>query len=213
MDRKFQSPRRYLLAFLIGTGIFVLGFLIVNWLSLLEYKRISQLQEEISYEIFEDKISYSLFGKDICSDSSYKKISEDLAFQGRIIDDLERKFGKSDDRVLQRKKFYSLILLEHFEFVNIRNEECNGKVNTILFFYSNSLDNIGRSEEVGRILGSVYERNDNVVIYSFDVDLESDLIEELKKRYFVEEPLEILINENIKINNLKNIGEIERHLN
>jgi len=211
VNREIQSGRRYVFAFIIGTGLFILGFFIVNSLTYFEYQRISNLQDELAYKIFEDKLNYRLFGKEICSEESYKKISEDLGFQGRIIDDLERKFGKDDLRVIERKKFYSLILLEHFEFVNLRNTECDDFVHTILFFYSNDNEYIEGSEELGRMLGGVHSRNENLVIYSFDFNLDSDLVRELKDRYYVQQPLEILIDERVKINDIKNIEEIERH--
>jgi hypothetical protein len=211
-NRQVQSVRRYILAFIIGTSLFILGFFVVNGLTYFEYTRISNLQDNLAYQIFEDKISYELFGKDLCSDESYRKVSSDLGFQGRIIDDLERKFGVDDPRVLERKKFYSLILVEHFEFVNLRNEQCSNNINTILFFYSNKPRFLEGSEELGKLLGSVHSRNEDVVIYSFDVDLNSPLVSDLKKRYMVEQPLEILINERVKIIDVKNIDEIERHL-
>ena len=213
VERKIQSKSRYFMAFIIGTIIFLLGFAIVYGISYLEYQRISNVQGSIAYDIFEDKIRYTLFGNDICSEESYKKISEDLGFQGRIIDDLEKKFGKDDSRVLFRKQFYTLILLEHFEFVNTRNSECDTDTNTILFFYSNEPSDLGKSEDVGKILGAVHERTDDLVIYSFDVNLDSELIRGLKERYFVERPLEILINENVKVNDVQNIDDIEKHLN
>ena len=99
--RKIVSPLRYLLAFIIGTLIFIAGFIFVYSISYFEYQRISNIQGDLAYDIFKDKTEYSLFGKDICSDESYRKISQDLGFQGRIIDDLEKKFGKNDERVRQ----------------------------------------------------------------------------------------------------------------
>ena len=210
-NRKIQSGWRYFFAFVIGTSLFIAGFLIVNGISYLEYKRIGQAQDVIAYKIFSDKLSFTLFGKSICSDESYRELSQDLAFQGRIIDDLEKKFGKNDARVLEQKKFYSLILLEHFEFINLRNDNCNDKVHTILFFYSNAPTSLGESEDLGRILNSVHERNEDLVIYSFDVDLDSELIGILKERYFVQRPLEVLIDEQVKVYNPRSLDEIERH--
>jgi hypothetical protein len=207
--RKIQSAWRYFFAFVIGTGLFLLGFLIVNGISYLEYQRVGQLQDVIAYEIFSDKLSFTLFGSEICSEESYREISQDLSFQGRIIDDLEKKFGKGDSRVVEQKKFYSLILLEHFEFVKLRNANCLEQVHTILFFYSNSQSDLESSEELGRLLGSVHGRNEDVVIYSFDVNLDSELISGLKGRYFVQGPLEILIDEKVKVYHPRDVGEIE----
>jgi len=211
-DRKVQSKLRYLLAFLMGTVVFILVFVISSSISYLEYQRISSFQQQTSYTIFEDKLDYTLFGEDSCSNESFKKISEDLGFQGKIIDDLEKKFGKNDEKVLLRKKFYTLIELEHFEFVKILNEKCDFEIHTILFFYSNEKSESDRSEEVGRLLGTVYNRNLNLVIYSFDIDLDSHLVSKLKEEYNIEEFHTIVIDEDIKIINPKNINDIEKYL-
>jgi len=211
-DRKIQSRKRYLLAFLIGTVLFILIFFLSYSLSYFEYQRISNLQESITYTIFEDKLDYSLFNKQICSNESFKKISEDLGFQGKIIDDLEKRLGKKDEKVLFRKKFYTLIELEHFEFVKILNENCDSKIHTILFFYSNEKKDIKKSEDVGDLLDVIHNRNDNLVIYSFDINLESDLINKLKDKYEITKSPTIMIDENIKLLDLQNINEIEKYL-
>ena len=210
--RKIQSKKRYVLAFLIGTFIFILGFILTYSISYLEYQRISNAQEKISYQIFQDKLKHSFFNEDICSLESLKGISEDLGFQGRIIDDLEKKFGKNNEKVLFRKKFYSLIEIEHFEFVEEINKRCKARILTILFFYSNEKKDVKKSEEVGDLLSVVYRRNPNVMIYSFDINLESDLIKNLKEKYEVEESPTIIINGKSKIVKPENVGQIEEYL-
>ncbi len=211
-ERKIQSKKRYLLAFLIGTAIFILIFSLSYAISYLEFRRISNLQEDLAYDIFEDKLDYSLFDEGICANESFDRVSRDLGFQGRIIDDLERKLGKNNENVLFRKKFYTLIELEHFEFVKLLNERCNLEIQTILFFYSNSDPNLELSEEVGKLLDVVYNRNENLMMYSFDIDLGSYLTEKLKEKYMVDKSPTLIINEEVKVENPQNISDIEKHL-
>lgn len=211
-ERKIQSKKRYLLAFLIGTAIFILIFSLSYAISYLEFRRISNLQEDLAYDIFEDKLDYSLFDEGICANESFDRVSRDLGFQGRIIDDLERKLGKNNENVLFRKKFYTLIELEHFEFVKLLNERCNLEIQTILFFYSNSDPNLELSEGVGKLLDVVYNRNENLMMYSFDIDLDSDLTEKLKEKYMVDKSPTLIINEEVKVENPQNISDIEKHL-
>jgi len=213
IKRSVQSKKRYLLAFIIGTLIFVLIFGLSYSLSFLEFQRVSNLQIGTSFQIFEDKLDYSLFNKGVCSKESFERISQDLRFQGKIIDDLEKKLGKQDERVLLRKKFYTLIELEHFEFVNLLNEQCNLGKTTILFFYSNDKKDLDVSEQTGELLNVINKRNENIIIYSFDINLESDLIEKLKIKYQIEESPTILINEEFIVTNLKDLEIIEKHLN
>jgi hypothetical protein len=210
--RKIQSKKRYLLAFLIGTAIFILIFALSYAISYLEFRRISNLQVESAYEIFHDKLYYSLFDEQTCTVESFDKISSDLDFQGKMIDDLEKKFGKDDENVLFRKKFYTLIELEHFEFINLINERCDRDIKTILFFYSNLRSDLETSEEVGRLLTVAYNRNENLMIYSFDINLYSDLIEKLKEVYDIEKSSTLIINGEVKVENPQSIFDIEKHL-
>ncbi len=209
----FRSKSRYLISFLIGTFVFLMVFGISYSLSYLEFQRISSLQGNLAYDIFSHRLDYSLFDKPICNEESFDKVSKDLNFQGRIIDDLENKLGKNDKNVLFRKKFYTLIELEHFDFVNLLNEKCGFDIQTILFFYSNKNKDGESSEELGKLLSTVYRRNENLMIYSFDINLDSEIIGELKNKFGIDEPLTLIINGEDLVVNPENINDIESHLN
>ena len=210
--RDFESKNRYAISLVIATVVFLLIFAISYSISYFELQRVSNLQVDVGYEIFEDKLGHSFFNEQICNGSSFSKVSQDLSFQGRIVDDLERRLGKQNENVLLRKQFYSLIEIEHFEFVREFNQKCREDLNTILFFYSNNVSEIEDSEEAGRILGSVSSRNENLIIYSFDIDLESELVNKLEKKYNVTASPTAVINEKTKIKLPANIQEIEKHL-
>ncbi len=211
--RFIQSKKRYLLAFIIGTLIFIMGFSITYTISIAEFQRISNIQGKLSYQIFNDKILYSLFNKNICAESSFQKISQDLRFQGVIIDDLEKKLGKNDLEVLFRKKFYTLIELEHLEFVTETNKQCNDSINTLLFFYSNLENDLGKSEKTGRMLDALFsEYQNNLIIYSFDINLDSELIRELKQKFNIQSSPILIINQETKIINPENINDITKFL-
>lgn len=195
MERRVQSKKRYFLAFGIATVIFLLGFLITYGIAYLEFQRISSQQTELSYGIFQDKLKHSFFEETLCEETTYKDVSEELSFQGRIIDDLEKKFGKQDQKVLLRKKFYTLVELEHLEFVKQLEKNCNKTINTILFFYSNNENEIEKSEELGRLISSVAEQNENLVVYSFDINLDSELINLIKETYQIDKPQTLIVND------------------
>lgn len=212
VKRKIQSKKIYILAFLIGTFIFLNVFLLTYTLSYFEYQRISNIQQQLSYDIFEDKLYYSLFDKNMCSVSSFKEISEDLRFQGAIIDELEHKFGKNDKNVLFRKKYYSLIELEHFEFTQNMVDKCGLNISTIFFFYSNKEADIKKSEDAGKLLDSVFQRNSNLMIYSFDINLDDDLIASLRDKYNITMSPTMIIDEKIKVESPNNIDNLEKYL-
>ncbi len=208
--RKLQNWKRYVLAVIIGTAIFVTGFLITYFISYGEYLRVSNIQGELSYRIFQDKLKYSFFKEDICSIDYYSKITEDLAFQGQLINDLESKLGKNDEAVLFRKQFYTLVEIEHFELIRDLNRKCDYNVTVLLFFYSNTKEDLDESERVGNILGVVSQRNPDVKIYSFDINLDSELVTLLKEKYQVEKSPTVVVNEKVRVSEINNIDDIEK---
>jgi hypothetical protein len=212
--RQVESKMRYVWAFLIGTAVFLIGFAITYSVAYFEYQRVTTLQGPTSYEIFQDKLQFSLFEKDICDTEAYNEVSAALAFQGGIIGDLEEKLGKNNKDVLFRKKFYTLILLEHLELVNIVNEECDREINTILFFYSNEKEDVDASENIGGMLSVLYERNKGeLFIYSIDMNLDSELVKSLKQKYAVKAPMKIVLNDKYSFMSLENIDQIQELLN
>jgi len=211
-DRKIKSGRRYFFAFIIGTAIFLLIFLVSYSVSFFEFNRVANMQNDLAYEIFQDKLYYSFFNQGVCDSSSLKDISESLNFQRGIIDNLEKRFGKTNSVVLSRKKFYTLVELEHFEFIQTLNSDCNFDIPIILFFYSNNENLIDESESMGRLLDATSINNENLIIYSFDFDLNSSLIEMLKEKYNIKEPLTIVINGKTNIIRPSRINEIEKYL-
>ena len=211
--REVQSKRRYLLAFLIGTFIFINGFVLTNIIISVQFDRVSQFQDETSYAIFAEKLNYELFEGDLCSTDSFNKISQDLGYQGASIGDLEEKLGKNNQAVQFRKEFYSIVELEHFEYIKDVNEACDQKFSTILFFYSNRGDDLDKSERAGRLLDLIRERNDNLVVYSFDLNLNSEIIQNLINLYDIEESPTLIINNNKRVSGNIQLEDIEDNLN
>jgi hypothetical protein len=209
---KIQSKKRYLLAFLIGTFIFINGFVVTNIILSIQFNRLSQFQDQISFTIFEDKLNYRLFDADPCTIDNFNKISKSLNHQGRSIANLEEKFGKNNNKVKFRKIFYSLVELEHFEFINEINEKCEKDFLTILFFYSNHQRDIDKSEMAGKLLDHIAQKNENLIIYSFDINLDSEIIQNLKELYKIEESPTIIINKNKKISGNIQLEDIEENL-
>jgi hypothetical protein len=211
-ERAFQSKRRYLWSFLIGTTMFLLIFSVSYAMSYLEFQRVSTLQTNMAYDIFSHKLNYRMFEGDVCYSNAYRQITNDFNFQRAIINDLEVKLGKNNKDVLERKKFYTLIELEYFEFVKKLNQDCNQSIQVVLFFYSNNPDDLKNSEDTGRILDNLYSKYPgDLAIYSFDINLNSSLMDSLKKEYNVKESTTIIVN-NTKVVNPKNIAEIEKYL-
>ncbi len=208
-----QSKKRYLLSFIIGTLVFCLVFILTNFLGRTELNRMNSINGEMAQDIFKDKLAYSFFDERTCSEEYFGKISRDLGYSGSIINNIEKKFGKEDQGVLEQKKFYTLVLLEHLEFLKDYNKNCNSSFQYILFFYSNQKEIYPQSEEVGRMLDSLGKDYPNVSVYSFDINLNSDLIKKLINKYNVTEVPLVIIDEKFVLEGIKSIQEVEKYLN
>jgi len=211
-SRAFQDKKRYLWAFVIGTLLFLLVFLMTYLVSYVEFQRISNMQTNLAYGIFSHKLNYTFFDGKICTSDFYNRLTNDFNFQRSVIYDLEKKLGKNNGAVIERKKFYTLIEIEHFEFIQKLNEECGRGIDTILFFYSNEEPALQKSEDAGKVLDIVFNKNpDNLIIYSFDINLESELIASLKEKYNVIISPTIMVNDKMIVNPA-NILDIEEYL-
>jgi len=218
--RSFKSKRNYLLAFLIGTFVFILVVSLSYYFSYMEFSKTSVFQDRMAYSIFEDKLDYTFFHEGECSQKHFDEITQDLYRNGQIMSELERKLGKDNEVVMHRKKFYSLVEIEHLEFLQMYEENCNLSADYILFFYSNvkdedrGIDKVGESEHAGRLISTARQNNENVYVYSFDVNLGTELIEKLKGKYNVTSsaaPVAV-INGEEQVSDFTNIRNIEKHL-
>jgi len=148
----------------------------------------------------------------VCSTSFVYEASVRLDDAGARIGLLEIRIGKDDKRVLEQKKIYSEIELKHFEIVKFLRDKCNADYLPVLFFYSNSDEFKDASESMGYILGAFKNENGNkIMIYSFDVDLDSDSIGLLREEYNVTKVPVAVVNEKVLIYPT-NIRELEVYL-
>ena len=210
-DRRNTPILKVLLAFLIATLLFLTGFLIGYSVSYLKYQDISQKQETIKNELLSLDLE-SEFLKS-CSPSVFYSISSELDNMGGSLGILEERFGKNDKKVIEQKKGYTLIEVQHFLNVKKYVGECNKNITTIMFFYSNSEPYVDAGERIGYILNSLKsDRKEKVMIYSFDFDLDMAIIKILKDVYNVTSPDTVIVNEKTKLEGISNIDELEKYL-
>ena len=147
-----------------------------------------------------------------CEIFDFQSISQELDRTGTIVGILEERFGKNDPRVLEQKKVYTMLEIQHFLLIKDYNEECIKEIPTILFFYSNEENYIESAEKMGYIISSIKTQNKEIMVYSFDFNLNSNLITLLKKKYNIENPNTAVINEENNIENINNINEVKPYI-
>ncbi len=212
MKRKFDNPRRYFYALLIAIFLVGLGFLISHSVSSWEFQRTSILQEKIYYGFYSNMIQYDLFEDKQCNTAYLDETGEALDFQGQMISQFEEKFGKENRYVQERKKYYYLLELSHFNFVKKIDKDCNLSHNSIFFFYSNNENDLDASENAGKLISYAKNNNENVYVYSFDINSRIEIVEMLKNKYDIPSVPSVIINEKHYVNDFSDVDNLEKYL-
>jgi len=207
MEERPVYFKRILFSFLLATVIFVSAFLIGYAVSYSRYQSFAISQDEMKYSLYSVNVERELIGSS-CSLFDLTSLSKELDQSGSIIGLLETRLGKEDEQVLKQKRIYSLLEVQHMLLVNEFKEKCKGKLDVILFFYSNEGEDFQDSEKLGYMLTYLKKNQNNLMIYSFDYNLDSPILELLKKKYSITHKNMVVINENKTLSDIQNVDEI-----
>lgn len=198
MDSKL-SKQILFLAFLMAFLIFVTGFLLSYVVVGYKTQYVSELQNQITYDFLYSDIQYDLVENIKCSESFLNEIPtkqlEDVGFSLSL---LEERFGKNDERIVPGKKLYTALELKHMMYINDLKKNCDLDLDVVLFFYSNEEKDVVSAEAMGRIIdGAKTEKGSKLMVYSFDYNLDSSLIDYIKREYGINKPNLVVVNEKL----------------
>ncbi len=175
---------RLLAAFVIATCVFAFLVLSAYGIAYWNYQQTLTRTNQLSLSIVElDKLILdSSCNSSVLFQSSH--LFDRAASQLRLV---EKRFGKYDERVLAQKKLYTELQWRHLAIAEHFMVQCGAEIHPFLFFYSNrDASRLRESERMGFILTSFEGRDPiPIVVYSFDADLDSDLIHQLIESYNV----------------------------
>jgi len=199
IKRKFQSPYLYVASVIIGTIIFIGGFLVTNQIIYDRNSKILETNIDNFYSLFESSVSIGLLNENVCSINFTEKAEKGFYFHRKLIADLENALRKDDEKVILQKKIYTIAQAQHLQIKTVQKRKCGMSDAIILFFYSNDDENIEESERVGSILDSIAYQNEQVIIYSFDTTINSTIVSGLIKKYGIQHVPAVVINDEVSI--------------
>ena len=199
--RRSISKRNYILAFVLTAMIFVIAFFGGMITDRIFLDDIENFNDETRFNLFRAELRDKMMGDGLCSYAFESPLVEEFVEISNEIIHLENRLGKDNWKVIELKKYYTL--LEMYDWLHYKKlkENCGSNYDSILYFYSNQDDENGEPEcecdRQGFILGYIKENNPNVRIYSFDYHLEIEEIEILKEKYGITEVPTFVINGNV----------------
>src|SRR3989338_7499132 len=210
-EREPMNLERISFAIILATLTFVLGFMISYIVSYNQENSLEGVQENLKYDLLSFQVENEL-ANGSCQLFDPYRFAVEMEKIGFSIDLLEKRLGKEDKQVIEKKKLYSLLEVQHFLYVEKYKKNCNNSMHTVLFFYSNNPNEATDGELLGRLLDYLKLRHNNLMIYSFDYNLDTPIINTLKYKYNITEPNIIIVDDKIKLSDVKKSKEIKRYI-
>jgi len=192
-----------IISFFLFIGVFSFGYFI----AFENYKSIVAEQDQIYNSLISLQLEKELM-QSSCDNIDLSEFSTELNNMGSFMGELEKKLGKNNPDVIEQKKVFTMLQVQHYLLIKENNENCQKQLPIILFFYSNKAEHIDQAELSGYILSTFRTTNKGTMLYSLDYDLDSNLVRALKRITGVTEPNSIVIEDNI-LTNIKNVNEIK----
>jgi hypothetical protein len=197
VDRKV-SKRRYFVAFLITTAVFIIGVLLGALMNEYKTNQVSEFEQDLLIDSLNLDLQYELAGDYVCNISNIDPLRKNFIELGEDLGHLEDTLGKNDKKVLNLKKYYSVLEAKDFLLLKKLSQECNLNYTIVLFFYSND-DSCVDCEMQGYLLNYLRKKYDNIRVYSFDTDLDSPIIKSLVAIYDITGVPAVVFNEEVNV--------------
>ncbi len=183
-ERKVDE-NKYIAALALACLIFIAGIFLGYIITKGKVSDILNVEKETRYELDSLALEEKLLEDASCSNKNPKIISEKLEDLATKLAYLETEYSKDDPSIIELKKPYTLLELQHYLTLKNIVKECNLDYSFILFFYSNSPEYIDESERQGFVLEYLQKKftSEKLKIYSFDVDSNLRIINSLKESY------------------------------
>ncbi len=207
--RQAINHKKYILAFIITSLIFLGALLVSNRFSEKRLAEIKSIENKIALDILSSETQFALLRETPCRAIDHSTaFSEEIGILAQKLSDMENDLGTHHAEVLNLKKYYSLLQIKDYLLVRQVDEKCGIKPVTIIYFYSNQ-ENCLDCKKEGYALDKIREEFSEIRIYSFDYNLESPVIQTMKSLYSIENTLPALVIEEEVYYGFKDVTEIE----
>jgi len=193
-DTRYVSKKKLALVLFLTVAIFTFGLLVGNFLTVGKLNDILSVDREARLQLESIDLEEKLLSNIPCTDPAL--LSSNLNDLGVKIAYLETEYDKDDPQILELKKPYTLLEIRHYLKLKEIVDSCGKNYTLVLFFYSNDLEKRDLSEQQGFVLEYLQKKYtpDKIKVYSFDADLDMDIMRSFKSIYGVQDVPGIVIN-------------------
>ena len=139
---------KYVTTFVLTAGIFVTVILITNTVNQKKFAELKLIQDKISIDLLSSETQFALLKQSECTADGNSILAPQIGELGERLSKMEQDLGIDDDRVIQLKKYYSLLQIKDYLLMKELSQKCAVKPITIVYFYNNTCSDCGKQGDV-----------------------------------------------------------------
>ncbi|MCK5476768.1 MAG: thioredoxin family protein [Candidatus Aenigmarchaeota archaeon] len=202
------SYSKFLIAFSLTLSIFLIGVIVGNYILSYKFNKYAEFEDDLKIDLLSSEIEDRILKEAGCNATGHVQLTQSLYDLSQKLGYLENQLGWDNPKVWRMKKYYSLLELRHWLYINTLNKECDVNFTTVLYFYSNKGD-CPRCESQEYVLNHLKKKYKNIFIYSFDTNMENAALNTIKQIYSVDNITPTLILEEKASIGFMDLEEIE----
>ena len=173
--------------------IFFSGFVGGYFLTSGKVSQLTELQNEIYTQSLSLDALFDLASENLCDAKGLIPINNQLNELGNKLTIIEEDASRSLEAQLLAEQYIALEV-KHFLLINEINQECGKKYSTVLYFFSPDRVECSNCAAQGALLTEVKKQMPELMIYSFNWNVDSPVIDRLLLDYEVDTIPTLVIN-------------------
>jgi len=175
----YTQYKRYILAFLITSMIFITAIFISNKLNEHKLAQVRAIEDKMSIDILSLETQFDLLSNLSCEQIKENSVlSTEVSNLAHKLSYMENQRGTDDPEVLRLKRRYTLLQIKDLLLMRKVSKKCAITPTVILYFYSNAGDCKACTRQ-GYVLNALGEEFSDIRIYAFDANLDVSALKTL----------------------------------
>jgi len=173
--------------------IFFSGFVGGYFLTSGKISQLTELQNEIYTQSLSLDALFDLASENLCDEEGLIPINNQLNDLGNKLTIIEEDTSRSLEAQLLAEQYIALEV-KHFLLIKDINQECGNRYSTVLYFFAPNRIECSECTAQGALLTEVKEEIPELMIYSFNWNVDSPVVDRLLLDYDVDTIPTLVIN-------------------